>query len=205
MQGDDYNLRIILEPGAKVVLVNQSASKIHQMREGQAKQSVHITLAEDAELEYYPGLTIPFPEANYEQEIKIDMTSGAKLALLERWATGRVARGESYLFHSLGSQLRLYRDSQLIYADRTILKRDTGMLDANTYLASGVWVWDSIPGAEAVPEDMVLITGQSIKQVGYVRGMARDGLKMQQALDTMLLTWRKQQGLEDIVFSRFMS
>ncbi len=76
-----------------------------------AHQEIRVEVRDGAELEFYPGLTIPYPRAAYRQRIDIDLASGARFATLESWATGRVGRGESFSFQVLSSRIRIRRGS----------------------------------------------------------------------------------------------
>ena len=63
----NYDIQFNVGPGAHVVVVNQSATKLHSMPEGQkASQRFRIHVAEDARLELYPGLTIPYPRSDFK-------------------------------------------------------------------------------------------------------------------------------------------
>jgi urease accessory protein len=207
--GDNYDIKIHLNENAKVVLVNQSATKLHQMPEGlSAKQTIHIHLEDNAELEYYPGLTIPFPDAAFEQKINVELSENAKFSFLESWAMGRIERSESFVFRHLSSRLRVKRSGKLIYADALELRPlfvTTGILDGHTYIASGLWWGKHEPPLLHQSESMTLVTGQISENQMYLRTLAKDGLELKQRLQTFINSWREQQGLNFIEFSRFSS
>jgi urease accessory protein len=209
MAGDDYRLEFHLQPNAKVVLVNQSATKLHQMPEGlAAKQNVTIHLEEGSELEYYPGLTIPFPDAAFEQNINVELSGSAKFSFLESWAMGRVERGETFVFRQLSSRLRVKRVNKLMYADALELRpslRGVGILGGHTYLANGLLSGKCEPALLYQNDMLTLVTGQLSEGQTYLRALAKDGLELKTRLDTVVKTWRAGQGRADIVFSRFTS
>lgn len=209
MAGDDYRLEFILQANSKVVLVNQSATKLNRMPESlSAKQTIHIHLENNAELEYYPGLTIPFPETAFEQSINVELSERAKFSFLESWAMGRIERGEAFAFRQLSSRLRVKRSSKLIYADALELRPPfvgTGILDGHTYLANGLWWGKYEPALLYQSETVTLVTGQLSDNQTYLRALAKDGLELKQRLQTFINTWREQQGLNFIEFSRFSS
>jgi urease accessory protein len=209
MAGDDYRLELVLQANSKVVLVNQSATKLHQMPEGLlAKQTIHIQLEDNAELEYYPGLTIPFPDAAFEQSINVELSERAKFSFLESWAMGRIERDEAFVFRQLSSRLRVKRSGKLFYADALELRPPfvgTGILDGYTYLASGLWWGKYEPALLHQTDTLTLVTGQLSEGQTYLRSLAKDGLELKQQLQTFINTWREEQGLNFIEFSRFSS
>jgi urease accessory protein len=207
MADDVYKININVEEGAKVILVNQSATKLHQMPDGMmAKQTVDIQVANNAELEYYPGLTIPFPETYYKQRVLITLAEQAKFAMLERYAVGRVERGEVHQFRCVSSQIRIIKEGKPIYADGLELAEGIGLLEGHSYGANGVWCWGALPRVDAVTSDkMLLVRGRASPEVGYLRALAQDGLELKTCLDTVIKKWRREQGMAEVMFSRFMS
>jgi urease accessory protein len=56
MAGDLYRISVTLREGARVVLLTQSATKIHRMDAGlSARQEIIFNVASGARLEYFPG------------------------------------------------------------------------------------------------------------------------------------------------------
>lgn len=207
MAGDDYRLELKVQPGAKVVVVNQSATKLHSVSGGyEAKQTVLIQVEDDAELEYYPGLTIPFPNTDYVQRVEVSLAQRARFAMLERYAVGRVERGEVHRYRKVSSLVRVTRDRKPIYADGLELKEGVGLLDGHAYVASGVFCWEESSKPENLQtESMLLVSGQGANEVSYLRALGKNGLELKTSLDDFVNTWRSEQGLEAVVFSRFSS
>jgi urease accessory protein len=211
LAGDNYSLELTVQAGANVVLVNQSATKLHSMRQGKcAKQTTNIHIEDDAELEYYPGLTIPFPDAEYSQRITVQLAKTAKFAMLESWAMGRTARGELHAFRKISSRIRVTREDRLVYSDGLELalpNLGVGILDGYSYLANGVWCWGNVaPSTESsTPKDDPLVIGQATHDVTYLRALAKDGLELKKRLHEKVNIWREQAGMDNLEFSRFTS
>jgi urease accessory protein len=205
MAGDDYRLELKVKAGAKVVLVNQAATKLHAMPEDSCgKQTVLIRVEDDAELEYYPGLTIPFPRADYVQQVEINLSDAAKFAMLERYAVGRVERREVHQYHRVSSRVRVARNGKPIYADGLELKEGVGLLDGYSYVANGVWCWGSTEKTENIQtETMMLVSGHTANTVTYLRALAKDGLELKTSLDDFIKCWRRDQEMAEVLFSRF--
>jgi urease accessory protein len=196
LEDDDYQLEIIVESGARVVVMNPSASKIHRMPGGGfASQQCSIEVCDRAHLEYYPALNIPFPEADLRQSLRISLSPTARLALVETWAMGRTERGEHLLFRRLSSRTTvdlagkpLYRDA-LELAPGSLASVDWGVLEGERYHASGFWFGESLKPVEPLPEgplDSLRAFGEVEKGQYYFRGLFDDGVEMNRAVDRVI-------------------
>ncbi len=211
LAGDTYELQVTLEPGANVVLVNQSATKLHRMPGGVgARQALTIEVAEGAALEYYPGLSIPFAGSDARFATTVRLEESARFALLELLAMGRVSRGEVFAFHRLSSRFKVSIQDRLVYADGLELTPEraglTGISDGFSYLASGFWRWDTpwlSPDTAALP-DLQLAVGLCGPEHGYLRALARDGLTLMPVLRALLQDWQTRRGVKPIPFARLM-
>ena len=74
VEGDIYEIKVKVNSFAKVILINQSATKVLTSSKGiGVKQNLDFTIEEHGELEYYPGLLIPFPKSIFSQNITVKM------------------------------------------------------------------------------------------------------------------------------------
>jgi urease accessory protein len=135
--GDAHDIRITVEAGARAVVIMQSASRLLSMPEGtHASQRVTLTVRSGGQLEYYPGLTIPFTDSSFIQNITASVETGGRIGLLESWSTGRSSRGEYLRFRRVSSRTTVTIDGQLAYADALELEpglhdvQGTGILEA---------------------------------------------------------------------------
>lgn len=208
LAGDCYELNIHVKTGAKVVLVNQSATKLHRTPPGRwAQQRLHVTLEPGADLELYPGLTIPFSDSDTRFETTVQLAGNARFAVLELFAMGRVRRGEAFAFRRLSSRLRVVQDGRLVYADGLELSpeiaRHTGLTDGFTYLASGFWRWD-VPWPELAQPDVQAVTGLCGPERGYLRALGRDGLELTKSVRAQLGAWQQERGVTPLPFERLL-
>ncbi|HEX6465370.1 MAG TPA: urease accessory protein UreD [Vicinamibacterales bacterium] len=190
--GDLIELRIIVESGARVVITTPAASRILSMdAERQAEQSVHLTVEAGGTLEYYPAVTIPFPESAFKQTIHVDAASGSRVGVLETWALGRTSRGEYLRFRHLSSRTVLHVESENLYADATELcpSRDraegAAVLAGRRYLASGFWfgaTLDEEPASPLIGTDLLFALGQSRPRIAYLRALGDDAPALDAAL-----------------------
>jgi urease accessory protein UreH len=216
MAEDNYEISLRLEPGSHVVIVNQSATKLHRMPEGQkALQRLRIQIAEGARLELYPGITIPYPGSDFRQEIEVEVHPQAEFATLELWAMGRVGRGETFRFRRLSNRLKVVTTTGSdtptpLYSDGLELTgkkgANIGLTDGHPYLVAGVCYSDFPWSNEIVErEDATLVAGTVNPKLSYARGIARDGVILRRTVQTWINNWREASGLEAISFERFGS
>ena len=176
-------------------------------------QHVAITVADGGTLEYYPGLTIPYPDAIFEQSLEVALHPGSRIGLLEMWAMGRIERGESLRFGSIDSRTRVSIDGRSAYADALVLRPGEtaldgfGLLEGNQYTVAGFWHWgDDRPLVEpAGAPGLTLVTGRPSTGTAYVRGMGSDGVSLHTAVRNVLSAQRAAWGLTRIDFRRHTS
>lgn len=213
--GDAYRLDVIVEPGARVVLIGAAATKVHRMPvPGAAVQTVTCTVMAGGALEYYPGLVIPFPDSEFVQTVDVTLAPEARFGMLELWAMGRIERGEYLAFRRLSSRARVVLDGRPCYLDALELRPDRshpagwGVLEGHRYVATGYWLWDAAgdaaePAADIARPDLLLVSGVPAAGRLYVRGLARDGLALGAALSAFLSRQRAVWGLSPIAFERY--
>jgi urease accessory protein UreH len=144
--GDTCTIDVHVEARARVIITNTAATRVLGMTDAvQATQRVRLTAGPAAHLEYYPGLTIPFPDSAFVQEIDATAAPDARLGILETWALGRTARNEYLRFRHVRSRTTVRVDGTLIYGDAMILEPRTSavagaaVLDRRRYVVSGFW------------------------------------------------------------------
>jgi len=152
--GDRCTIDVDVEAGARVIVTNTAATRVLGMiDEAQAVQRVRLRAGPAAHLEYYPGLTIPFPDSALVQEIEATVSHDARIGILETWALGRAARDEYLRFRRLLSHTAVHVGGTLVYADTTLLEPHTsavswaGVLDRRRYLVSGFWYGADLPAS----------------------------------------------------------
>jgi len=190
--GDRLSIAVSVERGARVVITTPAATRVLSMdAEQHAEQRVQLNVAAGATLEYYPAVTIPFPDSAFTQTIDVNAEPGARVGVLETWALGRTSRDEYLRFRSLSSRTTVRLDGTLIYADATELqpRRDrlegAGILHGRRYLASGVWYGADCKNCEVpgpVPEGLLVVLAESRPGLAYLRALGSDTVALDAAL-----------------------
>jgi len=212
--GDTCNVDVTVEAGARVVLVAQSATRVLASRADQtpARQEVRLTVRSGAQLEYYPGLVIPFPDSALEQRLEIALEADARVGVIESFAMGRTGRGEYLRFRRLLSRTIVTCDGAPLYRDGIDLQPQSanvagmGVLEGYRYVASGYF-----RGAHAAPaqdervDGLLAAVGEAGPDQVYVRTLAADGCQLAECLQKTLRTLQAQWGLLPIPPQRFTS
>jgi len=110
--GDQLDLDIRLEAGAKVLLTTPGASKWYHGERAGARQSMVLKLAADACLEWLPQEAILFDGADASQEMHIDLDPSATLFSWDIVQWGRIAAAVQWQRGRWRQRLLLRRDDR---------------------------------------------------------------------------------------------
>ncbi|GAA2126184.1 urease accessory protein UreD [Kitasatospora saccharophila] len=126
-QADRYRIDVRCGPGTRVHLTTQAATKVFRMEQDYARQSVELTAAEGAYLEYLPDPLIPFRDSRFHQRTTVTAAPGSTVVLGETLTAGRLARGERHAYRVLATDLRIARpDGTLLAVDALRLAPGAG-------------------------------------------------------------------------------
>jgi urease accessory protein UreH len=133
--GDVLMQRVIVESGARVLLVSQSALQVHpnDAPDGAVLDS-HYRVADGGELDCYWDALIPFAGARLRQRSEINLVAGSRMFWSDALMSGRVGRGEAWRFDELDHELRLSVDGSLQYLERYRLHPSSRAVD-RTWMA----------------------------------------------------------------------
>ena len=120
MDGDGQLVELRAGPGARAVVVGQSATRIHPAVHGLCTQQWHVHVARGGLLVVLPGPAIPFRACRYYQRVEIDLEEGAGLLWGDVWLAGRYARGrdsELFQFTLMRQDFLVRRDGRPVFRD----------------------------------------------------------------------------------------
>ena len=210
--GDRCVIDVTVQPGARAVVIMQSAARLLGMAEGDvATQCVRLTVKAGGQLEYYPGLTIPFADSSFVQRVDAHVETGARLGILESWSTGRTGRGEHLRFRRISSRTTVAAGGVPAYADALELEpaaahvSGTGVLENYHYVAAGFWYGAALePGpCGCRPDGVLTAMGQSTPDQVYLRALAMDGYALGETLQAAVARVDAAWGFEPIPLRRF--
>jgi urease accessory protein len=105
--GDHLSIQASVERDAHVVLSTPSAHRVYRSLGGEARQTVHLSVASGGVLEWFPEVTIPFAGSRFVQTMDVRLAKGATALIWDSVASGRVARGERWAFESLWNEISI--------------------------------------------------------------------------------------------------
>lgn len=150
--GDALSIHAVLEEGAHVVMTTPSANRVYRSLGEESKQSVSLSVAPGAVIEWFPEITIPFAGSRFVQTMAVTLAKGATALVWDSLASGRVARGERWAFTSLRNEIDLTTASGARLLERYHVGPEQeqtgfGLLSPYDYVASFFVVSDAVDPA----------------------------------------------------------
>jgi urease accessory protein UreH len=142
--GDVLESTIHVEAGARVLITQQSAAKVHPSGSRCAVQRNRIHVEADGELHILNDPIIPFAESRLRQITSIDLDHKSRFCFWESFMAGRLGYGEIWQFDELSSETYLRVSGDLLHLERFCLKpkqeRPTAewVMASSRYFATGI-------------------------------------------------------------------
>ena len=183
--GDRHTIEVTVEPGARAVIIMQSASRLLAMDEGDhARLDVTLTVRSGGQLEYYPGLTIPFAGSSFIQRIDARLSNraaGSACSKAGRPDAAAAANPCSSAAISARTPVSVDGAAGLCGRDgaragEAMTSRGAGVLEGHRYVASGFWHGATLGADDPLrtSDGTLVALGQSRPEAGVLAG-ARDG------------------------------
>lgn len=114
--GDQLTLRAEVGEQARAQITSTGATRLYRHRADQpvARQEVQFLIRPGALLEYLPDPLIPFAQANYCQQTRIELAADAGLFYWEVVTPGRAAKGELFQYQALQLHLEIIAEGRPI-------------------------------------------------------------------------------------------
>jgi urease accessory protein len=116
--GDRLAIDIEVDNGAQALITTPAAGKFYRSAGPEAKQTVHLSVAPKATLEWLPQETIVFQGAKLVSTMQIELAKDAGFIGWEVLALGRPAAGEGFTSGHIVLNWRITRAERLIYLER---------------------------------------------------------------------------------------
>ncbi|MBW4634160.1 MAG: urease accessory protein UreD [Iphinoe sp. HA4291-MV1] len=151
--GDRLSCNFHLQPNAQALITTAAASKIYRSNGTQAKQSIEIRVDTGACLEWLPQETIVFNGAIYQQDLRVELATGASWISWEITRFGRSARGEKFCLGEWRSHTEIWQQGVPLWIDRQWLPGSTEVFHSPHGLAGQPVVGSLVyVGQEVVPD-----------------------------------------------------
>ena len=153
--GDEVDIQITVEAGARLVLTTPSAGRVYRARSDRpAKVCQEIRVAAGGFVEFFPELFIPQAGSRYHQETRLHVEEGGQMLYCEWLAPGRVARGEIFEYEELLWDTDVWHGTTLAARERyRLTPKDDSLValkqvfPASHYLGFFVTGWPEWPAA----------------------------------------------------------
>lgn len=148
--GDRLSFDVQLQPKAKTLITTAAASKIYRSNGLQAKQNIQIKVDSGAYLEWLPQETIVFNDANYRQDLRVELAPNATWLGWEITRFGRSARGEKFLQGEWRSYTEIWRQGNPLWIDRQWLPAGEEIINSphglagQPIVATLVWIGEKV-------------------------------------------------------------
>jgi urease accessory protein len=127
--GDRLEIDVQAGAGAHAVLTTPSATRVYRAEGEPTVQTVRLSIGPRAVVEWVPDHTIPFAGSALRQAIDVELDETGGLILVDAFAAGRVAAGESWRFALLESAMSIRDPGGWLLHDRFVLRGPTGKDD----------------------------------------------------------------------------
>ncbi|WP_367650845.1 urease accessory protein UreD [Methylomonas sp. ZR1] len=116
--GDRLTINANAETAAQALITTPAAGKFYRSGGGEARQTVNLTVANGASLEWLPQETIVYEGARLDSSMTIDLAENGRFIGWEILALGRPAAGEGFENGSANLNWRINRAGRLVYLER---------------------------------------------------------------------------------------
>ena len=127
--GDRIDLDVELADATSCVRTTQASTKVYKSPHGRvATQNTHATVGQDALLVVAPDPITCFADANYQQDLTLNVADGGNLVLVDWLTSGRRARSECWDFSRYLSHIRVDYGGDCVFLDSLLLDPSDGDL-----------------------------------------------------------------------------
>lgn len=129
--GDETQVDLRIGPEARCFFGTQASTKVY--RNPARRPCSHRTrarLERGSFLAFTPDPVQPFEGSSYRQRQEFHLAEGASLVLLDWFTSGRVARGERWLFRQFQSRNDVFIDGRRVFVDSVFLDPENGPIGA---------------------------------------------------------------------------
>lgn len=197
LAGDRLESQISVEGDASLLVTTPSASRLFQMRGGEAECRQSFAVKAGGWLEVMPEPLVPHRGSRYRQTTDVNVDHGGALFFVDQLTPGRVGHGEAWTWDRLRLELAVRVAGELVLRERfdqtgqdlrtwaRLAGSGEAACFANAILiaptASDAAPWR--PDLNALHRDGLWLGVSALRAGGWsIKLVARDGLQLRQAL-----------------------
>lgn len=133
--GDRLQMAISAESDTQVLLTTTAAHKVYRSPGGWAEQTIQLTVAPGAYVEWLPQELILFDGGRFQQSVRVDLAPGGIWLGWDITRFGRSARGETLRSGQWRSQTEIWQQGTPLWIDRQQLAGGSEVLNSQNGLA----------------------------------------------------------------------
>ncbi|EKV03543.1 urease accessory protein UreH [Leptolyngbya sp. PCC 7375] len=133
--GDQLDMVITAEADTQVLVTTAAAHKVYRSQGDWAQQTIQLTVASDAYVEWLPQELILFDGGRFQQSLKVDLEPGGVWLSWDITRFGRSARGETLTTGQWRSQTEIWQQGTPLWIDQQQLLGGSEVLVSRNGLA----------------------------------------------------------------------
>jgi urease accessory protein len=196
--GDSIKTRIVVQPGARVLLSSPSAARFHPSHGREARLEQTLDIRAGGSLDVFPEISIPQRDSRSFQKTSIHVEQGGELIYLETLAPGRVASGEAFAFAQYSWWTDIRVADRLVHRERaSITPHDSSVAGLRALFPAGYyagivvispasenWETDFLHAVSAIADNLsVRIAASRLSAHGWsIRLLAANSLALRESI-----------------------
>lgn len=165
--GDSYEIGVAVEPDASVLLTDQSATKVYRTPGSFVTQQMRFEVARDGVLEYVPDQLILYRDADYRQQVTVELEESSTLFMSDIVTPGWSPDGTQFRYKEahLRTEIRMGGAPVLLDNLRINPVEDAATRQAPTFLGDNTHFATAICIAPGIDEDMIAEIREAIRDI----------------------------------------
>lgn len=120
--GDHYDIDVSVDPGQRLLLTTQSATKVYRTEEHPARQETRFTLGSGASMEFIPDQLIAYRDARYIQDTVVHMEPDSSLVMAEVLTPGWSPDGKLFRYGEVRLRTEIHVAGRLSVLDNLVVR-----------------------------------------------------------------------------------
>jgi len=120
--GDELTIQVAVQPNAHALLTTPGAGKWYGSDGRLARQSIQLTVGDEARLEWLPQEIMLYDGARATSQFQVDLSESSSLIAWDFLVIGRQSRGERFHTGQYHNQVQIRQNGQLLLDDRLQLQ-----------------------------------------------------------------------------------
>lgn len=159
LDGDEYDMKIVVGPNSSLQLHTQAYQRIFTMKQ-QATQQMNVHLAPGASFCYLPHPSVPHEQSSFTSRNNFYLSPNCTFIFGEILTCGRKLNGEIFTFSKYHSLTNVYVNDRLVIKENLLMQPGQipvhviGQLEGFTHQASMIFLQENA-AVKSLQEEMI--------------------------------------------------